>query len=208
MTHAWQQCNPGCYCSGKYLLGPVVIAHKMQWFHTTVPVVGYVTIPFASGTVNHRNNGIFRWLTGELRVSPTQLCWRYHSLPLKQWFVFVLATVQVLKMTTFGALSDIKNNAWVTVNNDFWVTSEAICQWFSRFVTSENPWQITSRVTPKSLFTVTNVSFYFLHAIWCPEHTILLKELSIADFAIVAKDSLFWFSIVTSPQLICDVTRM
>ena len=23
---------------------------------------------------------------------------------------------------------DIKNNAWVTVNNDFWVTSEAICQ--------------------------------------------------------------------------------
>ena len=24
--------------------------------------------------------------------------------------------------------SDIKNNAWVTVNNDFWVTSEAICQ--------------------------------------------------------------------------------
>ena len=23
---------------------------------------------------------------------------------------------------------DIKNNAWVTVNNEFWVTSEAICQ--------------------------------------------------------------------------------
>ena len=23
---------------------------------------------------------------------------------------------------------DIKNNAWVIVNNDFWVTSEAICQ--------------------------------------------------------------------------------
>ena len=27
---------------------------------------------------------------------------------------------------------DIKNDAWVTLNNDFWVTSEAICQWFSR----------------------------------------------------------------------------
>ena len=40
------------------------------------------------------------------------------------------------------------------------------------------------------------------------EHTIPLKHLSIADFAIVAKASLFWFSIVTSPQLICDVTRM
>ena len=41
-----------------------------------------------------------------------------------------------------------------------------------------------------------------------PEYTIPLKQLSIANFAIVAKDSLFWFSIVTSPQLICDVTRM
>ena len=75
-------------------------------------------------------------------------------------------------------------------------------------VTSENHWQIASRVTQKSLFTVTNVLFYFLHAIWCPEHTIPLKQLSIADFAIVAKDGPFWFSIVTSPQLICDVTRM
>ena len=31
---------------------------------------------------------------------------------------------------------DIKNNAWVIVNNDFWVTSEAICQWFSRVTKS------------------------------------------------------------------------
>ena len=56
-------------------------------------------------------------------------------------------------------------------------------------VTSENHWQIASLVTQKSLFTVTNVLFYFLHAIWCPEHTILLKQLSIADLAIVPKDS-------------------
>ena len=28
-------------------------------------------------------------------------------------------------------VKDIKNNAWVTMNNDFWVTREAICQWFS-----------------------------------------------------------------------------
>ena len=33
------------------------------------------------------------------------------------------------------------------------------------------------------------------------------KQLSIVDFAIVAKDGLFWFSILTSLQLICDVTR-
>ena len=67
---------------------------------------------------------------------------------------------------------------------------------------------MSDEVTQKSLFTVTNALFYSLHAIWCPEHTIPLKQISIADFAIVAKDSLFWFSIVTSPQLICDVTRM
>ena len=40
------------------------------------------------------------------------------------------------------------------------------------------------------------------------EHTIPLKQISIADFTIIAEDSLFWLSIVTSPQLICDVTRM
>ena len=53
-----------------------------------------------------------------------------------------------------------------------------------------------------------NVLFYFLHAIWRHEHTIPLKQLSIPDFAVVAKDSLFLISIVTSPQLICDVTQM
>ena len=42
---------------------------------------------------------------------------------------------------------------------------------------------------------------------YVPERTIPLKQLSIADFAIVAKDGLLWFSIVTSLQLICDVTR-
>ena len=31
-------------------------------------------------------------------------------------------------VTNTGTMFDIKNNAWVTVNNDFWVTSEAICQ--------------------------------------------------------------------------------
>ena len=35
----------------------------------------------------------------------------------------------------------------------------------------------------------------------------MLKKLSIADFAIVAKDGLFWLATVTSRQLICDVTR-
>ena len=33
------------------------------------------------------------------------------------------------------------------------------------------------------------------------------KQLSIDDLAIVTKDGIFWPSIVSSPQLICDVTR-
>ena len=43
----------------------------------------------------------------------------------------------------------IKNNAWVTVNNDFWVTSEAICQWFSWVTKSRVKiiGKIASRVT-------------------------------------------------------------
>ena len=65
----------------------------------------------------------------------------------------------------------------------------------------ENHWKIASRVTQKSLFTVTNVLFHFLHAILRHEHTIPLKQLSFADFAIVAKDGLFWLNIVTSAQL-------
>ena len=50
-----------------------------------------------------------------------------------------------------------------------------------------------------------NALLYFLSAI--SEHTIPLKQSSIAQFAIVAKDGLFWLSIVTSPQLLSEVTR-
>ena len=89
-------------------------------------------------------------------------------------------------------VKDIKNNARVTVNNDFGVTSEAICQSFSR-VTKSRMKIMANRTTsdPKIVITVINVLSYFLHAIWCPEQTIPLKQLSIADFAIVAKGSLF-----------------
>ena len=77
---------------------------------------------------------------------------------------------------------DIKNNASVTVNNDFLVTSEVICQWFSRFVTSENHWKITSRVTKKSLFTVTNVLLYYMywtHHSATNKHRSLISPLSL-----------------------------
>ena len=95
----------------------------------------------------------------------------------------------------------IKNNAWVTLNNDFWVTSEAICQSFWK--------SLANRFTSdqESLFPVTNVLIYFLYALYVLGHTPPLKQLSITDFAIVAKQGLFGLSIVTSSQLICDVTR-
>ena len=97
---------------------------------------------------------------------------------------------ELLWITIFG--SQVRRFA-----NDFheWRSHEWTC------------WQIASWVTQKSVFMVTNVSFYFLHAILRHEHTIPLKQLLFADFAIVAKDGLFWLNIVTSPQLICDVPR-
>ena len=76
-------------------------------------------------------------------------------------------------------IHDIKNNAWVTVNNDFfgheWGDLPMI--FTSDEVASKNHWQITSRVTKKSLFTVTNVLFYFLHAILYLEHTVPLQTI-------------------------------
>ena len=50
--------------------------------------------------------------------------------------------------------------------------------------------------------------YYFIsYTLFYVLNTISLKQLSIADFAIFAEDSLFWLSIVTSPQLIFDVKR-
>ena len=87
-----------------------------------------------------------------------------------------------------GLVQEIKNNAWVTVYNDCWVTSEAICQWFSRVMKSRVKIIGKShREWPKKLlFTVTNVLFYFLHAILCPgshnsaknHHRSLISQLS------------------------------
>ena len=49
-----------------------------------------------------------------------------------------------------------------------------------------------------------NEFFYFLHAIWCLEHTILLKIHAISPF--VANDGLFLLSIVMLPQMFGDNT--
>ena len=58
-------------------------------------------------------------------------------------------------------------------------------------VTSQKYWQIASRVTQKSLYTVTSVSFYFLRAMLCLWTHNSARNTSITTFAIVAKDGLF-----------------
>ena len=53
-----------------------------------------------------------------------------------------------------------------------------------------------------------NVLFYFLHTIFCPEHNkTIIDQSFLLDHFVVAKDGLLWLNIVTSSQLICDVTR-
>ena len=97
---------------------------------------------------------------------------------LNQW---LSARLQYLHCLCTG---DIKNNVWVTVNNDFFVTSEAIRQWFSRetksrvkiIADSPHEWQ------KKSLFTVMNVLFYFLYAISCHERTNPLRTITERSF--------------------------
>ena len=62
------------------------------------------------------------------------IIWHLPILPLYFRLFFGLFASQriycldVYRLPPLTALQDMKNNAWVTVNNDFWVMSEAICQ--------------------------------------------------------------------------------
>ena len=82
---------------------------------------------------------------------------------------------------------------WITILGKEWGDLAII--FTSDEVTSENHWQIAWRVTQKSLFMVTNVSLYFL-LFYVLNTQFHQKQSSIADFAIVTKDGLFW---------LCDV---
>ena len=78
---------------------------------------------------------------------------------------------------------DIKNNAWVTVNNDFLSRVRRFGNDFHEWRSHE--WKsLPNRLTSdkKSLFTVTNVLFYFLHAILCHEHTNPLRTIIECSF--------------------------
>ena len=123
------------------------------------------------------------------------LCSHVHSL-----VSILLVSITVLTyFTLFITYRIMHELPWITI---FWSLMKCLPMIFM----SENHWQITSWVTKKSLFMVMNVLFYFSHTILCSEHKIPLKTIINLHFAIVAKNSLFWLRIVTSPQLICDVT--
>ena len=50
--------------------------------------------------------------------------------------------------------------------------------------------------------------YYFIsYTLYVLNTSFRYKQSSIAHFAIVASDGLFWLNIVTSSQLICDVTQ-
>ena len=75
----------------------------------------------------------------------------------------------------------IKNNAWVTVNSDFLSRVRRFGNDFHEsrvkiIADSPHEWQ------KKSLFTVTNVLFYFLHAISCHERTNPLRTITERSF--------------------------
>ena len=74
----------------------------------------------------------------------------------------------------------IKNNARVTVNNDFWVTSEAICQRFSSRVKiigkSNHEWPKNRYSRQRMYYFISYTLFYVL------EHTILLKTIIDGSF--------------------------
>ena len=118
-------------------------------------------------------------------------------------FGFGVVTISAtLRWVSWAPSQYIKNNAWVTMNEDFLSRVRRFGNDFtSDEVTSENHCRIASRVTKKSLFTVTNVLFYFLHAILCHEHTYPLRTIIECSFRHCCQ----WRPFLTEH---CDVTTI
>ena len=147
------------------------------WFQTN----SYYDIPYSITDAIKQTSGSRDSITQSMAYQWTSFVAMYESLRILH--ILPIWPYQICfgkAITRHGtSVHDIKNNAWVTVNKDFWITSEAICQWFSRVTKSRAKIIGESRHEwpQKSLCTVTNVLFYFLHAISYPEHTIPLKTI-------------------------------
>ena len=137
--------------------------------------------------------------------------------PHAQWSVrwHFLSIPKLQRYNRWSLEMDIKNNAWVTVNNDFWPRVRWFANDFHEWRSHEwkslvrHSWKsLANHLTSdqKSLFTVTNV--FISYALFYVFNTpFRYKQTSFAHFANVAKDCLFWLNIVTSSPLICDLTR-
>ena len=106
---------------------------------------------------------------------------------------------------------DIKNNAWVTMNNDFFghEWGDLAIIFTSDEVTSEK--SLANHLTSDQNIVIHGneciilfLTRYFMS--WAHNFA-RQKQSSIVRFVIVVKEGLFCLSIVTSLQLICDVTR-
>ena len=132
---------------------PVDSPHKDQWRGA---LVFSLICAWTNGSANNRD-------AGDL------------SHPHVHYNVTVIHFVKMVQTHQLKAI-DIKNNAWVTVNNDFlsrvgWFGND-FHEWRS------HEWKsLSNRLTSdkKALFTVMNVLFHFLHAISCHQHTNPLK---------------------------------
>ena len=113
--------------------------------------------------------------------------------PAMRWLLLVYHILSCLHGTKRNDIKIIMHGLpWIPI----FVASEAIRQ-----VESLHEWQkIDFNGNPYIILFLTR---YIL----CPVHANPLKQSSIPHCAIATKDSLFSLNIVTSPQLICDVTR-
>ena len=99
------------------------------------------------------------------------------------WISFLLYDWwQYLKMYNYFIIMEIASKRicmlLIIIHELPWIWGDLPIIFTSDEVTSEIHWQIASRVTQKSLFTVANASFYFLRTSLCPEHTIPLKRIT------------------------------
>ena len=108
--------------------------------------------------------------------------------------VFHTHLAYIIKYVITNSPENIKNNAWVTVNNEFWVTSGAICQWksFANRITSD-----PKIVIHGSKCIIIFLTRYFMSL----EHSILLKTIIDRSFRNCRQGRSF----LTSH---CDVTRV
>ena len=106
---------------------------------------------------------------------------------------------------------EIKNNAWVTANNDFF---RSRVRWFAKdfHAWRSHKWKLLVNHLRSDHKIVLQgneciILFHIRQFMTWTHHSAKNSHRSLISPNVVTKDGLFWINIVTSPQLICDVTR-